>query len=235
MSAEMKADVCWPVAPLSVVAFGLLTISASAQPMPSFNIQAHCERRVDDTIGAFAKFRREGGSVPDLSDAKGGPNGLLSMCVSSENRSLEELRGAWAGADPEDRAHCGNRTAPSGVIGCINLRRKDEAERIARQGALSRLQGAGEPLPRYDIEDTCRTQARQSHSPSSEFQTCMEKQQQAYDRLKPQWPRLPTPITVRCKGMFRGPGRYTLLESCVNDLLNKAVKDAAMPGTRFRY
>ncbi len=85
---------------------------------------------------------------------------------------------------------------------------------------------APEAPPRYDVEAHCTKVSAIGAGPTAMIKkSCMDMEQEAYDKLKGIWPTLPINTVKHCErvtGMTGGS--YTLLESCIEMELEEAAK-----------
>ncbi len=89
-------------------------------------------------------------------------------------------------------------------------------------GALLCLSGGSalaQEIPRYDPDGWCKRVAEMGGG-SSEWmkQACLEQEQAAYDKLKPQWKDVPKKTRNWCDQVAKSDGRgsYAMLEQCVD-------------------
>ncbi|MGQ3671768.1 hypothetical protein ACT6QG_05165 [Xanthobacter sp. TB0136] len=112
------------------------------------------------------------------------------------------------------------------VIVAIGVSFRDRMRRVALGlGTIGcALAGATAPssaqeVPRYDPEGWCKRVA-ESGGGSSEWlkDACLEQEQAAYDKLKPQWGTVPKKTRSWCNQVATSGGRgsYVLLEQCID-------------------
>lgn len=74
-------------------------------------------------------------------------------------------------------------------------------------------------IPRYDPEGWCKRVAEMGGG-SSEWMkdACLEQEQAAYDKLKPQWKDVPKKARNWCDQVAKSDGRgsYAMLEQCLD-------------------
>ena len=93
--------------------------------------------------------------------------------------------------------------------------------------------------PPFDVHQLCEWHVEKTKPTfrEREYTECFERNQEAYDELRPLWPKLSAPIKSVCLEMARdnGLGSYDLLAACVSSELKKEAAEAKKPGTQFKY
>jgi hypothetical protein len=87
-------------------------------------------------------------------------------------------------------------------------------------------------MPRYDPNDYCQQVSDVSGGSSAVLNSCIEMEQEAYDKRKAVWSALPAKTRAYCDQVARvsGGGSYSILDSCA-DMETEAA--SSTPG--FKY
>ncbi len=86
-------------------------------------------------------------------------------------------------------------------------------------------------MPRYDPTDYCRNVSDVSGGSSSIYKSCMEMEQDAYDKQKAQWASLDIKSREYCDQVARvAGGSYSILDSCIG---MEADASASTPEFKF--
>ena len=204
---------------------------AQQQPLPSFSIAEVCEAKDRDLRELLS---RGNGPLPEPDRIKRPL--LQSGCESQERAALVQLKAVWSTLPQAAIMDmCFRHKLPSGMLLCISGWRRDEEKKAERLRTIAQLTAAGEPIPKYDVESTCRVAAARERDPRSDYLDCVAKQQRAYDALKPIWPKLSKELISKCQRIMVGYPRYSVLQSCVDYSLDDIVKVNKMPKGQFRY
>ena len=73
-------------------------------------------------------------------------------------------------------------------------------------------------IPRYDAAAYCRQLSDTGGGSAVVYNGCMEMEQNAYNKRKPQWPSIPEKTRSYCDSLARmgGGGSYTVLDGCID-------------------
>ncbi|RRI02296.1 hypothetical protein EH240_12575 [Mesorhizobium tamadayense] len=73
-------------------------------------------------------------------------------------------------------------------------------------------------IPRYDAAAYCRQISDTGGGSAVVYNGCMDMEQNAYNKRKPQWPSLPAKTRAYCDSLARmgGGGSYTVLDGCID-------------------
>jgi hypothetical protein len=88
--------------------------------------------------------------------------------------------------------------------------------------------------PRYDPEGWCKRVSEVTGGSEWLKSACLEQEQTAYDRLKPDWNSVPAKTRGYCDQVARSSGRgsYALLEQCIDMEYRSRLQN---DNTRFRF
>lgn len=101
--------------------------------------------------------------------------------------------------------------------------------------ALLSSPSLAQSLPRFDVDAHCKKIASVSGTHSATLEeTCFDMEQDAYDKMKPNWPGVPSSVRAHCEKIAKvgGTGSYTLLDTCIGMELDAAKSKG---GKTFKY
>jgi hypothetical protein len=98
---------------------------------------------------------------------------------------------------------------------------------------------AEELPPHFDVHQLCEWHVEKTGPTlrESEYTECFHRNQEAYEELRPLWPKLSAPIKRSCLEMARdnGPGSYDVLAACVSSELKQEAAKAKKPDAQFKF
>lgn len=193
--------------PLVAITVAIASASAHAHIVPQYNIPGLC-------------------AMDRMQDYR--------ACITSEDTALKNLTTAVTLLAPDaDIRHCLDMRFPSEAETCVlqwQMRREEQAR---HQKALAEVTPAGAALPRIDVDAGCRSRAKDSKASQTTYDDCFQAEQQAYDRLKAYWSKLPADIVARCAPL--GSQNYYLVEICANASLSALSKQLSIQKRDFKY
>ncbi|RWD31317.1 MAG: hypothetical protein EOS22_04655 [Mesorhizobium sp.] len=73
-------------------------------------------------------------------------------------------------------------------------------------------------IPRYDVAGYCRQLSDTGGGSAIVYNGCIDMEQNAYNKRKPQWPSLPAKTRAYCDSLARmgGGGSYMVLDGCID-------------------
>lgn len=73
-------------------------------------------------------------------------------------------------------------------------------------------------MPRYDPASYCRQLSDTGGGSATIYNSCIDMEQNAYNKRKPEWSSLPMKTRNYCDSLARmgGGGSYTILDSCID-------------------
>ncbi|PBC11300.1 hypothetical protein [Mesorhizobium sp. WSM3859] len=79
-------------------------------------------------------------------------------------------------------------------------------------------------MPRYDAAGYCRQLSDMGGGSSTVYNSCIDMEQNAYNKRKPEWSSLPIKTRNYCDNLasMGGKGSYTVLDSCIDMELGAA-------------